>query len=447
MSRLRLKPSHTTFRGHGCRRRPQPEVADGEFLTLLGPSGCGKTTTLRMIAGFLGPDAGDIWFDDRRMTDVPPHRRNTAMVFQSYALFPHMSVAENVGFGLLMRKLPKAESAARVAEALELVSLTGLEDRRPGQLSGGQQQRVGSGARHRHAPGHPAVRRAALQSRCQAPGKVRVEIRELQRRLRITSIYVTHDQAEALVVSDRIVVMNRGRIEQIGDPDTIYRAPDNAFVADFIGLTNIVEGTLLDDRTVDTPIGRLRIDGGQPLKSTRVKLIWRPEDMKATANGLANRLSGTVRQVIFRGNVTEFTFDVNGHSLRGQLDNDLAASGRRGHHSSASTPTASGSSAEMRPRLAIVLLCAARRRLHLPVPGSGTDHYRPAERRRLGLRARARVHLGVLGGALRSAVPRLVPVLGQGRRRQRLRHAPAGLSAGAVPAATARRARASSDRS
>jgi ABC-type Fe3+/spermidine/putrescine transport system ATPase subunit len=152
--------------------------------------------------------------------------------------------------------------------------------------------------------------------------KVRVEIRELQRRLRITSIYVTHDQAEALVVSDRIVVMNRGRIEQIGDPDTIYRAPDNAFVADFIGLTNIVEGTLLDDRTVDTPVGRLRIDV-QPPTSARVKLIWRPEDMKATANDGANRLVGTVRQVIFRGNVTEFTFDVNGHSLRGQVDNDL----------------------------------------------------------------------------------------------------------------------------
>src|SRR5262249_44273553 len=152
--------------------------------------------------------------------------------------------------------------------------------------------------------------------------KVRVEIRELQRRLGITSIYVTHDQAEALVVSDRIVVMNRGRIEQIGDPDTIYRAPHNEFVADFIGVTNIVEGTLLDDSTVETPVGRLRINEGQRGKS-RVRLIWRPEDMKMRANGQTNRLSGTVRQVIFRGSVTEFTFDVNGHSLRGQVENDL----------------------------------------------------------------------------------------------------------------------------
>jgi len=323
MSRLRLNHLTRRFEGMVAVDDLSLEVADGEFLTLLGPSGCGKTTTLRMIAGFLGPDAGDIWFDDRRMTDVPPHRRNTAMVFQSYALFPHMSVAENVGFGLLMRKLPKMESAARVAEALDLVSLTGLEDRRPGQLSGGQQQRVALARAIVTRPDILLFDEPLSNLDAKLREKVRVEIRELQRRLRITSIYVTHDQAEALVVSDRIVVMNRGRIEQIGDPDTIYRAPDNAFVADFIGLTNIIEGMLLDDGTVDTPIGRLRIDGGRPPKSTRVKLIWRPEDMKATANGQANRLSGTVRQVIYRGNVTEFTFDVNGHSLRGQLDNDL----------------------------------------------------------------------------------------------------------------------------
>ena len=299
------------------------EVADGEFLTLLGPSGCGKTTTLRMIAGFLAPDAGDIWFDDRRMTGVPPHRRNTAMVFQSYALFPHMSVAENVDFGLLMRKLPRAERAERVAEALDLVSLTGLEDRRPGQLSGGQQQRVALARAIVTRPDILLFDEPLSNLDAKLREKVRVEIRELQRRLRITSIYVTHDQAEALVVSDRIVVMNRGRIEQIGDPDTIYRAPDNAFVADFIGLTNIVEGTALADGTVETPIGRLAVDAGQPVQTGRVRLIWRPEDMKAAANGTVNRLVGTVRQVIFRGNVTEFTFEVNGRCLRGQVDNDL----------------------------------------------------------------------------------------------------------------------------
>src|SRR6185312_12921256 len=242
MSRLRLNHLTRRFEGMVAVDDLSLEVADGEFLTLLGPSGCGKTTTLRMIAGFLGPDAGDIWFDDRR---------NTAMVFQSYALFPHMSVAENVGFGLLMRKLPKMESAARVAEALDLVSLTGLEDRRPGQLSGGQQQRVALARAIVTRPDILLFDEPLSNLDAKLREKVRVEIRELQRRLRITSIYVTHDQAEALVVSDRIVVMNRGRIEQIGDPDTIYRAPDNAFVADFIGLTNIIEGMLLDDGTVD----------------------------------------------------------------------------------------------------------------------------------------------------------------------------------------------------
>jgi ABC-type Fe3+/spermidine/putrescine transport system ATPase subunit len=323
MSRLRLNHVTRRFEGMVAVDDVSLEVADGEFLTLLGPSGCGKTTTLRMIAGFLAPDAGDIWFDDRRMTGVPPHKRNTAMVFQSYALFPHMTVAENVGFGLLMRKLPRTERAARVAEALDLVSLTGLEGRRPGQLSGGQQQRVALARAIVTRPDILLFDEPLSNLDAKLREKVRVEIRELQRRLKITSIYVTHDQAEALVVSDRIVVMNRGRIEQVGDPDTIYRAPDTAFVADFIGLTNIVEGTVLADGSVETPVGCLRIDGRQAVTAGRIKLIWRPEDMRPSANGRANRLSGTVRQVIFRGNVTEFTFDVNGHSLRGQVDNEL----------------------------------------------------------------------------------------------------------------------------
>jgi ABC-type Fe3+/spermidine/putrescine transport system ATPase subunit len=323
MSRLRLSHVTRRFEGMVAVDDLSLEVADGEFLTLLGPSGCGKTTTLRMIAGFLAPDAGDVWFDDRRMTTVPPHKRNTAMVFQSYALFPHMTVAANVGFGLLMRKLPRAERDARVAEALELVSLTGLEGRRPGQLSGGQQQRVALARAIVTRPDILLFDEPLSNLDAKLREKVRVEIRELQRRLKITSIYVTHDQAEALVVSDRIVVMNRGRIEQIGHPDTIYRAPDTAFVADFIGLTNIVEGTLRADGTVETPIGCLRIGLSPTPSAGRVKLIWRPEDMRTAANGLTNRFSGTVRQVIFRGNVTEFTVEVNGHSLRGQVDNDL----------------------------------------------------------------------------------------------------------------------------
>ena len=295
-----------------------------------------------MIAGFLGPDAGDIWFDDRRMTDVPPHRRNTAMVFQSYALFPHMSVAENdVGFGCCMRKLPRMESAARVAEALELVSLTGLEDRAAGTAfrraaaAGSWLWRAPSS----RAPGHPAVRRAALQSRRQLREKVRVEDPKLQRRLRITSIYVTHDQAEALVVSDRIVAMNRGRIEQIGDPDTIYRAPDNAFVADFIGLTNIVEAHCSTTaRSIRRSVA-CSIDGGQPLTIHACKADTAPrghegDGQRPGQSIVRHGAAGHLRAATSRSSRS----DVNGHSLRGQLDNDLRPQEGEAITSSASTP-------------------------------------------------------------------------------------------------------------
>ena len=221
------------------------EVGDGEFVTLLGPSGCGKTTTLRMVAGFIAPDSGEIWFDDRRMTDVPPHRRNTAMVFQSYALFPHMS-----GGGERRLRPPDAESAGgraggRIDEALEMVSLRGLEKRRPGQLSGGQQQRVALARAIVTRPDILLFDEPLSNLDAKLREKVRLEIRELQRRLGITTLYVTHDQAEALAISDRIVVMNGGRIEQIGDPASIYRSPRSAFVADFLGAANIVEGQRL----------------------------------------------------------------------------------------------------------------------------------------------------------------------------------------------------------
>src|SRR5262245_28545938 len=237
-----------------------------------------------MVAGFIEPDSGEIWFDDRRMTDVPPHRRNTAMVFQSYALFPHMSVAQNVAFGLKMRNLPAAEQQARIREALDMVSLRGLEDRRPGQLSGGQQQRV---ALARAIVTHPDILLfdeplSNLDAKLRE--KVRIEIRDLQRRLGITTLYVTHDQAEALAISDRIVVMNGGRIEQIGDPAGIYRAPRSAFVADFLGAANIVDGRMSDGGIVETRVGRFDI-GEAPANAGPVKLSWRPEDMRIADDG------------------------------------------------------------------------------------------------------------------------------------------------------------------
>jgi len=219
------------------------EIGEGEFFSLLGPSGCGKTTTLRMVAGFEAPDAGTIRVGARDVTALPPEARNMGMVFQSYALFPHRSVAENVAFGLKMRKTPREEAARRVRDALAMVRLQGLEDRRPSQLSGGQQQRV---ALARAIVINPAVLLCdeplgALDKKLRQA--MQFELKELHRRLGLTLIYVTHDQEEALTMSDRIAVMRAGRIAQLGTPREIYDRPTSRFVADFIGDTNILEGT------------------------------------------------------------------------------------------------------------------------------------------------------------------------------------------------------------
>ncbi|MCA0317189.1 MAG: ABC transporter ATP-binding protein [Proteobacteria bacterium] len=217
------------------------DVKPGEFFSLLGPSGCGKTTTLRMIAGFETVDTGRIRVGDRDVTDVPVHKRDMGMVFQSYALFPHRTVAENVAFGLRMRKVPKAEIEERVRAALALVALTGFEDRRPGQLSGGQQQRV---ALARAIVIRPPVLLCdeplgALDRKLRQ--QMQFELKQLQKELGVTLVFVTHDQEEALAMSDRIAVMNAGRIEQIGTPTEIYDRPRTRFVADFIGEINLIE--------------------------------------------------------------------------------------------------------------------------------------------------------------------------------------------------------------
>jgi putative spermidine/putrescine transport system ATP-binding protein len=218
------------------------DIAEGEFFSLLGPSGCGKTTTLRMVAGFEAPDAGTIRVGDRDVTTLPPEQRDMGMVFQNYALFPHRTVAENVAFGLKMRKVPKEEMAQRVRDALAMVRLQGLEERRPGQLSGGQQQRV---ALARAIVINPTVLLCdeplgALDKKLRQA--MQFELKELHRRLGLTLLYVTHDQEEALTMSDRIAVMRAGRIAQLGAPREIYDRPTSRFVADFIGDTNILEG-------------------------------------------------------------------------------------------------------------------------------------------------------------------------------------------------------------
>lgn len=222
------------------------KIFNGELLTLLGPSGCGKTTTLRMIAGFLMPDEGDIYFDDTRITHLPPEKRDVGMVFQSYALWPHMTVFDNVAFGLKLRKLPKDEIKKRVKDILELVRLEGLENRYPRQLSGGQQQRVALARALVIEPQVLLLDEPLSNLDAKLREEMRFEIKDLQRKLRITTIYVTHDQAEALALSDRIAVMNQGRIIQVGTPYEIYNAPTNEFVARFVGVSNLIEGKVDD---------------------------------------------------------------------------------------------------------------------------------------------------------------------------------------------------------
>lgn len=248
------------------------DVRPGEFLSLLGPSGCGKTTTLRMIAGFEYPDAGDILISGRSVLNLPPYRREVNTVFQAYALFPHLTVAENVAYGLQQRRVPKAEQRERVSEALDMVQLRSFADRKPTQLSGGQQQRI---ALSRALINRPSVLLldeplAALDR--QLREEMQLELKLLQARLGTTFVFVTHDQAEALSMSDRIAVMRAGRIEQLDAPAAIYAEPASAYVASFIGQQNFVHGTVrADGDAVDTAIGAIsgrwggeRVAAGQP---------------------------------------------------------------------------------------------------------------------------------------------------------------------------------------
>jgi putative spermidine/putrescine transport system ATP-binding protein len=276
----------------------------GEFVSFLGPSGCGKTTTLRMIAGFEQPTEGRIEIDGRDVTYLAPNRRNVGMVFQSYALFPNMTVADNVAFGLKVRKRPKDQIRKRVAELLEVVNLPDKGSRFPFQLSGGQQQRV---ALARALAFEPTVLLldeplSALDAKIRVA--LRLEIRSIQRQLGITTVYVTHDQEEALSLSDRVVVMSEGRIEQIGPPAEIYNFPATPFVASFVGTLN-----LLPADVIDAAAGRIAVDGQEirgsgPTEGTgSATVALRPEAVRLGEAGGANRLRGTVEDVSFLGSI------------------------------------------------------------------------------------------------------------------------------------------------
>ena len=286
-------------------------INDKEFLTLLGPSGCGKTTTLRIIGGFTTPVSGDVLFDGVRINDVPPYRRQINTVFQKYALFPHMTVFENVAFGLRMQKLPEAEIKERVMEMLETVSLKGFEHRRPEALSGGQQQRV---AIARALVNRPKVLLldeplAALDLKLRKD--MQIELKRIQQQVGITFIYVTHDQEEALTMSDTIVVMDKGSIQQIGTPEDIYNEPKNAFVADFIGESNIIDGIMPEDNVVQMYGRRFPCLDGGFAPNEAVDVVIRPEDIDIVPVE-QGQLTGTVTSVTFKGMQYDIIVDFRG---------------------------------------------------------------------------------------------------------------------------------------
>jgi putative spermidine/putrescine transport system ATP-binding protein len=274
------------------------DIARGETLVLLGPSGCGKTTMLRIIAGLELPDAGGkVLFDDKDMTSVPIEKRNVGMVFQSYALFPNMSVADNIGYGLRIRGMPKQERAARVAELVALTNITGLENRRIDQLSGGQRQRVALARAVAIRPGILLLDEPLTALDAALRERLRGELNRLLRALGITAIYVTHDQAEAMELGDRVVVMRKGEIAQIGSPREIYFAPQSRFVAEFIGAANILEAPLENGNLV-LPGGRQPVGGNANLAAA-VAMV-RPETIGIVGAG-TTPLSGTIDSVSFTG--------------------------------------------------------------------------------------------------------------------------------------------------
>ena len=275
-------------------------IRKNEFLTLLGPSGCGKTTTLKIIAGFETADSGKVIFNGSDISNIPPYKRQLNTVFQKYALFPHMNIYENIAFGLKIKKLPKDEIDKKVREMLKMVSLEGFEKRSVDSLSGGQQQRV---AIARALVNEPKVLLldeplGALDLKLRK--EMQLELKKIQKRLGITFIFVTHDQEEALTMSDTIVVMNKGKIQQMGSPEDIYNEPANAFVADFIGESNILNGIMLEDYKVKFAKNTFTcVDGGFN-KNEDIDVVIRPEDIEITTPD-KGMLTGKVNSVIFKG--------------------------------------------------------------------------------------------------------------------------------------------------
>jgi iron(III) transport system ATP-binding protein len=300
------------------------EVAPGELVALLGPSGCGKTTTLRLVAGFLEPEAGEIWVGDRCLSSpssvIPPERRRMAMIFQSYALWPHMTVAQNVAYGLkFKRDLAKAERATKVAAMLRVVQLHGYEARYPGELSGGQQQRVAVARALVVEPEILLLDEPLSNLDANLREEMRFEIRRLHEEFGITTLYVTHDQAEAMVISDRIAVLDRGRVAQVGTAEDLFERPRTRFVAEFIGKTNVVDGMAVKSDAVAYGSLTLRVARGELVPGAHVALSIRPHQIQIHDAGIAasgsNVFRGAVRRASFLGESVDYEVAVEGSDL------------------------------------------------------------------------------------------------------------------------------------
>ena len=335
MSEVTLRNVSVVFDDVPALRDISLSVSEGEFFTLVGPSGCGKTTTLRTVAGFETPDTGSVEIGGRDVAGVPPEDRNVGIVFQNYALFPHMSVRENVAYGLRYRDPPgDVSDAERVTNLLELVDMAEMGDRDPEELSGGQQQRIALARALAPGPEVLLLDEPLSALDAQLRERLRVVIRDLQQELGITTIYVTHDQAEALAISDRVAVMHDGRVEQIGPPEEIYREPATRFVAEFIGDNNLLEGAVVSHTppqvrlsAVDNQQGTTITVDSLPTESEEVTLSIRPEDIRLGDEHAPITLSATVETVEFLGDTYRVHCRWEGQSLLVTYASDSAPEG------------------------------------------------------------------------------------------------------------------------
>ena len=297
---ISLRDIVVDFDGEQVLRHINLDIRNHEFVTLLGPSGCGKTTTLRILGGFITPNSGDVFFDGKKINSLPPYKRAVNTVFQKYALFPNLNVFENIAFGLRLKKVPDKEIKERVFEMLDLVSMRGYERRDVNSLSGGQQQRVAIARALVNKPQVLLLDEPLGALDLKLRKEMQIELKKIQRETKITFVYVTHDQEEALTMSDTVIVMRAGEIQQIGTPIDIYNEPINAFVADFIGESNILDGVMIKDYVAEFAGRRFECEDFNFGENEPVDVVIRPEDVKVSKPE-DGQITGTVESVIFKG--------------------------------------------------------------------------------------------------------------------------------------------------